>query len=133
MNTILLILLVVGLVWTFRRLDETLRIATCSDQWKADSRKWRGEVLCGWYSHWCAEWDELPVDWTCSEITCCSCYKSPLFRLLRAYRRFVENRAEARHEKLLVEKLVSDKQADLIRHINTYMSQNWADWWVETQ
>jgi hypothetical protein len=30
------------------------------EDWKADSLKWRGEVLKGRYAHWCDEWDGLP-------------------------------------------------------------------------
>lgn len=31
---------------------------------------WRTRVLTGKYSHWCYEWDELPVDETCMEWPC---------------------------------------------------------------
>jgi hypothetical protein len=39
-------------------------------QFVEDSMKWRGRVLRGKYAHWCPEWDELPIDETCSEWPC---------------------------------------------------------------
>jgi hypothetical protein len=42
--------------------------------WCRDSIRWRGRVLAGEYSHWCFEWDGLPVDETTREFTCCLCY-----------------------------------------------------------
>jgi hypothetical protein len=35
-----------------------------------DCLHYRGEVLTGTYSHWCAEWDGLPIDETCYEWPC---------------------------------------------------------------
>lgn len=42
-------------------------------QWKEDCMRWRGRVLTGEKSHWCFDWDFLPVDETTSEIDCCHC------------------------------------------------------------
>lgn len=36
---------------------------------------WNGAVLKGKYSHYCAEWDDLPIDETCEEFMCCSCFE----------------------------------------------------------
>jgi hypothetical protein len=33
--------------------------------WIADCMKYRGVVLTGVYSHWCPDWDGLPIDETC--------------------------------------------------------------------
>jgi hypothetical protein len=41
---------------------------------EADCMQWRGEILTGDYRHWCADWDELPVDETCDEFSCCHCF-----------------------------------------------------------
>lgn len=41
-----------------------------TQQWIDDSMKWRGVVLTGKYAHWCAEWDDLPIDETCPEWPC---------------------------------------------------------------
>jgi hypothetical protein len=38
--------------------------------WILDCNTWRGEVLTGKYSHWCPDWDFLPVDETCKEWPC---------------------------------------------------------------
>ncbi len=38
--------------------------------WERDCMHWRGRVLTGRYSHWCPDWDELPVDETCPEWPC---------------------------------------------------------------
>ena len=35
-----------------------------------DCKVWRGRVLTGKYAHWCPEWDDLPMDETCSEWPC---------------------------------------------------------------
>lgn len=35
-----------------------------------DSKKERGRVLTGRYSHWCYEWDGLTIDETCDEWRC---------------------------------------------------------------
>jgi len=35
-----------------------------------DCLQWRGRVLDGTYRHWCAEWDDLPMDETCPEWPC---------------------------------------------------------------
>ena len=45
------------------------------EQWETDCRHWQGTVLKGRYSHWCYEWDSLPVDETCQEFKHgCSCF-----------------------------------------------------------
>jgi len=49
-----------------------------SEHWKEDCLKWQGEVLTGKYAHWCPEWDELPIDETCSEFESCTCYSADL-------------------------------------------------------
>lgn len=42
--------------------------------WVEDCLKWRGYVLQGDHSHWCVEWDGLPVDETTSEYDACLCF-----------------------------------------------------------
>lgn len=41
-----------------------------SPDWVIDCLKWRGEVLNGVKSHWCHDWDGLPIDETCGEWPC---------------------------------------------------------------
>ena len=42
--------------------------------WEDDCRTWRDTVLTGEFSHWCAEFDGLPVDETCDgEWDVCRC------------------------------------------------------------
>lgn len=44
-------------------------------QWIADCMHWRGVLLTGKFSHWCWDWDGLPVDETCDgEWDCCTCW-----------------------------------------------------------
>lgn len=31
--------------------------------------------LTGKYKHYCLDWDGLPVDETCPEFECCTCYR----------------------------------------------------------
>lgn len=42
--------------------------------WIEDCLFWRHKVLTGKLSHWCHEFDGLPVDETCAEITVCHCF-----------------------------------------------------------
>ena len=49
-----------------------------SRQWADDCQRWRGEMLTGVLSHWCWDWDGLPVDETMPEIECCTCDLSDL-------------------------------------------------------
>ncbi len=44
-----------------------------SDEWKADCLRERGRILTGEMSHWCYDWDFLPVDETTPEAACCTC------------------------------------------------------------
>jgi len=41
-----------------------------STDWAVDSFRWRGAMLNGLFTHWCYEYDELPVDETCLEFPC---------------------------------------------------------------
>ena len=53
------------------------KLGRCTQQqlyWAHHCLKWRGKVLTGKYSHWCHEWDGLPIDETCIEWPCDSCY-----------------------------------------------------------
>lgn len=38
--------------------------------WQQDCEKWRSRLLTGARSHWCNDWDGLPVDETCDEWPC---------------------------------------------------------------
>jgi hypothetical protein len=38
--------------------------------WMRDCLKWRGRVLEGEHTHWCDDWDGLPVDETTPEWPC---------------------------------------------------------------
>ena len=51
--------------------------------WTEDCIKWRGRILSGPYSHWCADWDDLPVNFFTPEFSTCACYSGPLFRLVQ--------------------------------------------------
>lgn len=41
--------------------------------WEVDCRRWHGQVLTGQFSHWCPDWDFLPIDETCGEMDGCVC------------------------------------------------------------
>lgn len=43
------------------------------NQWEVDCIKWHGRLLTGKFSHYCSDWDELPVDETIDEFDCCHC------------------------------------------------------------
>jgi hypothetical protein len=44
-------------------------------QWKEDCLKQCGRVLMGKYRHWCADWDDLPIDDTREEFKAGTCEK----------------------------------------------------------
>ncbi len=44
------------------------------EEWEQECLKWRGVVLTGRKGHYCNEWDGLPVDETCDEFSCCTCF-----------------------------------------------------------
>lgn len=46
------------------------------EDWKEDCLKWHKRVLTGEKSHWCYDWDGLPVDETTPEIDGCTCYST---------------------------------------------------------
>lgn len=48
----------------------TERTQEIMDGWEADCLKWRGRILTGKRSHWCYDWDMLPVDETTPEWPC---------------------------------------------------------------
>lgn len=52
-------------------------LPTFSAQWLEDCFRWRGRLLFGQQAHWCWDWDGLPVDETCDEHECCTCYDEP--------------------------------------------------------
>jgi hypothetical protein len=41
-----------------------------SENWINDSVRWRGTVLHGLFTHWCNDWDGLPIDETSLEFPC---------------------------------------------------------------
>lgn len=41
--------------------------------WEEDCMYWWGRVLAGEHGHWCADFDDLPIDETCEEFEHCSC------------------------------------------------------------
>ena len=48
---------------------------TSSAEWMQDCMHWWGRVLTGRFAHWCNDWDDLPIDDTCDEFACCTCYE----------------------------------------------------------
>lgn len=53
-------------------------------EFEQDSLKFHRRILKGPYAHWCDEWDDLPIDATCSEFAACGCYSGSEFEKLRA-------------------------------------------------
>lgn len=47
-------------------------MANISKDWEEDCLKYHGVILTGNGAHWCAEWDDLPIDETCYEWPCCA-------------------------------------------------------------
>lgn len=42
-------------------------------EWEEDCQHHYGKVLTGKYSHWCPDWDYLPIDETVHEFEYCKC------------------------------------------------------------
>ncbi len=42
-------------------------------QWQGECMHWHGEILAGEFTHYCPDWDYLPIDETCDEFECCTC------------------------------------------------------------
>jgi hypothetical protein len=55
--------------------DDISRLVN-SPEWKEDCQRWQGRPLVGKFSHWCYDWDELPIDETTYEFSCCNCFDS---------------------------------------------------------
>lgn len=57
--------------------DKTRALIThrYDQDWLDDCARYRGKILRGVFSHWCVEWDYLPIDETCEEFRCCRCYE----------------------------------------------------------
>jgi hypothetical protein len=55
-------------------LPDVLAGIIASDNWRHDCLDTRGVVLTGAWSHWCDEWDGLPVDETTPEFEYCFCF-----------------------------------------------------------
>ena len=51
-----------------------------SPEWVKACMHWYGYVLTGKYAHWCNDWDDLPIDDTCEEIACCTCFEGDQHR-----------------------------------------------------
>ena len=47
---------------------------TREKEWIEECKHWWLKVLTGKYSHYCGEWDDLPIDETCSEFMVCTCF-----------------------------------------------------------
>lgn len=45
------------------------------DTWDQDCKRWMGRTLRGKFSHYCCDWDFLPIDETCIEFRCCFCFE----------------------------------------------------------
>ncbi len=45
------------------------------NKWEEECIKVYGKVLNGEFKHFCPEWDFLPIDETCGEFECCTCYQ----------------------------------------------------------
>jgi hypothetical protein len=49
-----------------------------SQDWIDDCMHFYGEVLYGKNAHWCADWDDLPIDESCDEMKYCTCFNEQL-------------------------------------------------------
>lgn len=45
-------------------------------EWIQDCVRYHGRELTGKYRHWCADWDQLPIDETCAEFEVCTCVEN---------------------------------------------------------
>ena len=59
--------------WDFVGTVMSEQLIEYSDDWKEDCIKFHEKVLTGPKSHWCPDWDYLPIDETCNEFDYCTC------------------------------------------------------------
>jgi hypothetical protein len=45
------------------------------DSWEKNCLFEHGVILMGNKRHYCYDWDLMPIDETCAQFECCSCYK----------------------------------------------------------
>ena len=50
-----------------RATARTLLKLMDADDWAVESEAFHGHVLRGKHSHWCVDWDDLPIDESCHE------------------------------------------------------------------
>lgn len=67
--------------------------------WDDDCMEYRGTVLTGRYSHFCMDWDGLPIDETCIEWPCCGYEPEGITQAERATARAVNAAAQDEFEK----------------------------------
>lgn len=48
--------------------------AQSESEFEKESKRTHGRILTGEKRHWCADWDFMPIDETCSEFDACCCY-----------------------------------------------------------
>ena len=58
--------------------EELTRLKHHPEGWIEACKRWRGYTLDGLYAHYCYSWDELPVDETTEEYSCCKCDKKEI-------------------------------------------------------
>lgn len=75
--------------------------------WDEDCLHWMGMILTGDYKHYCPDWDDLPIDETCTEFGGCTCYlDDPKAQAL------VKEREQEMNEIILDDELFEDWDID---------------------
>jgi hypothetical protein len=45
-----------------------------TEEWAEHCQEWYGRILSGEFAHYCADWDDMPLDENVTEFACCTCY-----------------------------------------------------------
>jgi hypothetical protein len=56
----------------FRKPEPQLPLVD-DPEWKQDCLDWHGRELSGQHSHYCEDFDYMPIDETCKEFAACRC------------------------------------------------------------
>jgi len=56
-----------------RSIYEDITMRGFATVWAEQCNRYNGRLLVGEKSHWCPDFDYLPIDETCKEIEACTC------------------------------------------------------------
>lgn len=65
--------------------EELTKLTKHPEEWIGDCERFHNRVLEGLYSHFCYDWDMMPIDETVEEYKYCYCCKEDILRDNKSY------------------------------------------------